>query len=171
MKLFENGTHLKLWSFIGGYILLIYLTLPVMRDIITALYATIGKEYLYFGINLLLILSTLMIILFALRKGLKTLLWIAIPLIATMIVIFTLERPEERIHFIEYGVLGILVLRAMDNPSWRQMSIAFVFVLLVGTVDEGIQWLLPSRVGDIRDIIMNGAGGALGIWVERFLYW
>ncbi|MBW1751335.1 MAG: VanZ family protein, partial [Deltaproteobacteria bacterium] len=34
---------------------------------------------------------------------------------------------------------------------------------LAGGVDELIQWWLPVRVFDVRDIIFNGVAGMLGV--------
>jgi glycopeptide antibiotics resistance protein len=34
-------------------------------------------------------------------------------------------------------------------------------VFAFGAVDEVIQWILPNRVFDIRDIIINGIAGIL----------
>ena len=77
--------------------------------------------------------------------------------------IFMLEIPEERVHFLEYGVLGFFVLKATNE----KVFITFVFVSLVGAVDEFIQFLLPQRVGELRDVLMNIVGGALGIWIRK----
>jgi VanZ family protein len=44
-------------------------------------------------------------------------------------------------------------------------------ITLIGVVDEIIQWFLPNRVGDMRDVAMNSFGGLSGLWLGRFLYW
>ncbi len=37
-----------------------------------------------------------------------------------------------------------------------------VFIVFVfGAVDEVIQWILPNRIFDIRDILINGIAGIL----------
>ena len=41
----------------------------------------------------------------------------------------------------------------------------------VGLVDEIIQWFLPNRYGDMRDVVMNSLGGISGLWLGQFLYW
>ena len=70
----------------------------------------------------------------------------------------------ETFHFVEYGVLTLLFYLA-----WRPLDDVSVFVLplltglLVGTLDEWFQWFIPSRVGEIRDVILDGAAVACGL--------
>ncbi|MEK7197011.1 MAG: VanZ family protein [Thermodesulfovibrionales bacterium] len=89
------------------------------------------------------------------------------PLIAALIFIYQMERPEERVHFLEYGILGFLVSTATGTGS-RHLIRALLLIVLIGSVDEFIQLLLPNRVGDLRDVLMNATGGVLGLWVEKF---
>jgi hypothetical protein len=62
----------------------------------------------------------------------------------------------EHFHFVEYGVITILFYRA-----WREQGDASAFVLpvlaalLVGTLDEWLQWFVPIRVGEMRDVLLN----------------
>ncbi|NCF37689.1 MAG: hypothetical protein GWP56_15130 [Gammaproteobacteria bacterium] len=78
--------------------------------------------------------------------------------------IYTLrEIPEEAIHVSEYGILGLLVYRALTHRV-RDFSIylmAALVVAMIGVIDEYIQWLTPSRVFDLRDIRTNAIAGAL----------
>jgi len=43
--------------------------------------------------------------------------------------------------------------------------ISVFIIFLAGAVDEIIQYFLPNRVGDIRDVFFNFVGGLLGLWV------
>lgn len=93
---------------------------------------------------------------------------------------FSLRRnAEEAIHFVEYGALGILAFRALGHRS-RDASIYPTAALVgatLGMVDELVQWMVPRRVWDLRDVGLNaiGASGvqlalAFGIapaWVDR----
>jgi hypothetical protein len=73
------------------------------------------------------------------------------------------ENPEEALHFVEYGILGLLVFRAfayrVRDPS-IYVSAALVGACL-GTIDEAIQWLTPRRYWDYRDIFLNVWAGVL----------
>jgi hypothetical protein len=69
----------------------------------------------------------------------------------------------ETFHFVEYGVLTLLFYL-----GWRPIDDVSVLVLpvlaglLVGTLDEWFQWFIPSRVGEIRDVILDSAAVACG---------
>ena len=70
----------------------------------------------------------------------------------------------ESFHFVEYGLLTLLFYRV-----WRPIGDLSVFVLpvlaglLVGTLDEWLQWFVPSRVGEMRDVVLNGVAIACGL--------
>ena len=69
----------------------------------------------------------------------------------------------ETFHFVEFGVLTLLFYLA-----WRPIDDVSVLVLpvlagvLVGTLDEWFQWFIPSRVGEVRDVVLDGAAVACG---------
>ena len=62
----------------------------------------------------------------------------------------------ERFHFLEYGLITFLFYRA-----WRPLGDLSILVLptlaglVVGTVEEWLQWFIPNRVGEIADIFLN----------------
>jgi hypothetical protein len=70
----------------------------------------------------------------------------------------------ERFHFVEYGLVTLLFYRA-----WRPAGDLSVLVLpilaglLVGTFEEWFQWFIPARVGDVRDILLNGIAIGCGL--------
>jgi len=100
------------------------------------------------------------------RHGLSrsNLLWIVG--IAAVFVSWTLSlrrSPEETVHFLEYGVLAVLLHRAL-RPTMNSDLVFIAAMLmgaLIGTVDEIIQWVSPGRFWDWRDLLLNGGAGAL----------
>ncbi|MDJ0834317.1 MAG: VanZ family protein [Gammaproteobacteria bacterium] len=60
-----------------------------------------------------------------------------------------LERVEERLHFLTFGLCGALAIM-LFNPR-----LAFSICLVVSGADEVLQYYLPDRVGDWRDVLMN----------------
>jgi hypothetical protein len=70
----------------------------------------------------------------------------------------------ERFHFVEYGLVTLLFYRA-----WRPAADVSIFILpviaglLVGTFEEWFQWYIPARVGDVRDIFLNGVAIVCGL--------
>jgi hypothetical protein len=80
-------------------------------------------------------------------------------------------RPEvdavERFHFVEYGLVTYLFYRA-----WRDLEDASIVVLpvfaglIVGTLEEWFQWFVPVRVGEMKDILLNGVAIGCGLLVS-----
>ena len=70
----------------------------------------------------------------------------------------------ERVHFVEYGLITLLFYRV-----WRPRGDASMFVLpllagiAVGTLEEWLQWFIPGRVGDMRDVFLNGVAIVCGL--------
>jgi hypothetical protein len=70
----------------------------------------------------------------------------------------------ERVHFVEYGLITLLFYRV-----WRPRGDASMFVLpllagiAVGALEEWLQWFIPGRVGDMRDVFLNGAAIVCGL--------
>jgi VanZ family protein len=73
------------------------------------------------------------------------------------------EAPEEALHFVEYGVFGVLSFRALSHRL-RDTGIYLVAALLgalVGATDELIQWITPDRYWGLRDVWLNFFATAL----------
>lgn len=69
-------------------------------------------------------------------------------------------------HFSEYAILGGLGLRmavAWFGATKRAIALACGILLVVPCVDEAIQLLVPGRAGMSTDILIDMAGGALGL--------
>jgi hypothetical protein len=153
---------------------LIYASIPFVRDLREAIAARWSAELIGYGVIGVVIgaaaISTLSLRRRSSRVSSTDLAWLAA--VATVIVVWTrrlMGRPEEAVHFIEYGVLGVLLYLALSlRLTDRSVYVAVVLTgILVGTVDELIQWLVPGRFWDFRDIILNGGAVALvqiAIW-------
>ena len=71
----------------------------------------------------------------------------------------------EKIHFLEYGFLALLLCKAFSYSVKDKSAylLSLLLVYIIGVTDEGIQWALPQRVGEYRDIWMNFTSGALSL--------
>jgi VanZ family protein len=70
----------------------------------------------------------------------------------------------ERMHFVEYGLVGFLFYRAFKSagdPSIILMPLLAGFI--VGTLDELVQWFIPVRVGEAHDVFINLVSTACGL--------
>jgi hypothetical protein len=72
-------------------------------------------------------------------------------------------RPEEALHFVQYGLLSALAYRAWAEGGANRATYlnAFLLTAILGSVDEVIQWLVPKRFFDFRDIAINVTAGGL----------
>ena len=70
----------------------------------------------------------------------------------------------ERFHFIQYGLIAFLFYKAW-RPAGDGVTIVapLLATVLVGTVDEWLQWFVPARVGEAKDVVLNLFSGAAGV--------
>lgn len=79
---------------------------------------------------------------------------------------YTVVQPEEKIHFIEYGVLAFFIYKALRvdiNNKIFAVLLGSIIIFFAGWGDELIQKALPDRVYDIRDVYLNLLSGVLMI--------
>ena len=95
--------------------------------------------------------------------------------------------PEERLHFLQYGVVAALVYLALEERRRRiadlavaqrdllsrlpPLPTAVVITGIAGWVDEGIQAILPNRVYDVRDIAFNIAAALWCVVAVKLVTW
>jgi len=153
---------------------IIFATIPVARSFQEMVYNTIGREFFTYFV-VITVLSGSVILIYFLTCRLKIrrrsqYLWI---FICTGLYLYNTiqldEHPEEAVHFLEYGILSYFIFRALSRKI-RDTTVyvsALFFVSFIGTMDEFLQWMMPQRFWDLRDIGLNVfAGGVflLGIW-------
>ena len=98
------------------------------------------------------------------RLGLADLAWLTG--CALVLIVWTrglMRQPEEAFHFVEYGILGVLLYRAL-RPTINDVGVfaaAAMLGIIIGTVDEIIQWAVPGRFWDYRDLVLNGGASIL----------
>ena len=153
---------------------LIYTTIPFVRGLREAFAARWPVEIIGFAVMAAITIAAATAFAFIRRLG-KPIgradaFWLLT--VATVSVIWTrrlMGQPEEAVHFIEYGILGVLLYRALETliPDRTIYPVVILTGILVGTVDELIQWATPDRFWDFRDIVLNGSAVALvqiAIW-------
>lgn len=147
---------------------LIYATIPFVRRVRELFVAHLPAEIIGYAVMGVVIVAAALAIRFLRRSsrrfGGRDVAWLVG--VSAVFVIWTLRlmgQPEEAVHFLEYGALGILLYWALkarvpDRSIYLAVTLAGV---LVGTVDEVIQWLVPDRFWDFRDIVLNGGAVVL----------
>lgn len=83
----------------------------------------------------------------------------------------------EKIHIVEYGLLALLLyrarrsrLRADDTEDLSLLVLPLLWVTLAGTCDEAMQWLVETRTGEIRDVVLNVLSGLVGLLFALSLF-
>lgn len=79
-------------------------------------------------------------------------------------------RPEEsaleRMHLVLYGLVALLLYRALLQGGRSAIAAAFcaaVLTSLLGIADEFIQWLVWVRAGDFYDCLLNASAAGCGV--------
>lgn len=141
------------------YLLAIYSTLGVVRTVTNALR---DSGFLRAGVAVAFALAAVASLVLIFRDGRNRtgamLLKLAGVAAAYALVILPMGSPEEKIHFIQYGIVALLAY-----VSWRRYWVAALFVVAAGWLDEGIQALLPTRYYDLRDVVFNAAAGLMAL--------
>jgi hypothetical protein len=70
----------------------------------------------------------------------------------------------ERFHFVEYGLLAMLFYRVWQYHGDVSTLIApSLAAISVATLDEWLQWFVPARVGELRDVVLDGVAIGCGL--------
>jgi VanZ family protein len=155
------------WCYVAIGVLVIYCTIPVARALREFIAEQVGLDLFLYVTATLALIAGVMAFINLRRRRLPTdaYLFLFIIISAFMAYIYQLrDIPEEAIHVAEYGAIGILVYRALAHRT-RDFSIYIMATLIVGMIgvlDEYIQWIVPSRVFDLRDIRTNFIAGGMG---------
>jgi VanZ family protein len=78
--------------------------------------------------------------------------------------------PAERLHLMEYGLLAYLSYSGLRLHLSRMSAYVLGFLIssAFGFLDEVIQYVLPNRVFEYRDVMTNVIASALGLLVAGF---
>jgi VanZ family protein len=153
---------------------LIYASIPFVRSVREAFTIRWPAELIGYAVIMFMVLAAAAVLASMQRRrlqlGFADLAWLsALTAVAIRWAYRLMDQPEEAVHLLEYGILGLLLYRALTDriPDPTVYVAAILIGILVGTVDELIQWLVPGRFWDFRDIVLNGGAVTLvqiAIW-------
>ena len=149
------------WLFVVLWTLIIFATIPLARTIQAQITEVGGRESFTYIVLVSIVLAGAAATRYLLRrKSTYWSNWFWLILVAVVFARYTYllsEAPEEALHFVEYGILGFLLYRALSHRI-RDSSIYISAALIgasIGTLDETIQWAVPQRYWGYRDIWIN----------------
>jgi cytochrome c oxidase subunit IV len=173
---FASAREKRLWRFAAAWLLLIYASTCFLQFVLDYL-----RERNLLRVSLALLFATVGAALLARiarrRPGWRELGVLAAAAAAYLGLLASTKIVQERIHYLQYGLLSALFYRALGErwrndgrlPAkarlyrhWPELA-ATALTAASGWVDEGIQALLPNRVYDLRDVGLNAFAGALAI--------
>lgn len=168
MKYKSSGKAWVSYGCAGIYIALIFVSIPWVRSLQEFAFTYFDKElFAYFW---LVVLAAVLIgsFIYVKRSYNKRVFgsWLCLFAVGAGYFYFTARLwrdPVELIHFFEYGFLSYLLYRALRH-NIRDVTIYFsvsFIILFLGTIDEIIQWVVPNRVWNFRDIGLNFLAGGL----------
>jgi len=154
------------WGYVVAWAALTFVTVPYVRTGVGFVRAHWGSDVFTYAVAACVLLATGAA--FYATRGrwtVASLLWLAGIAGLVIYLAFGLAQgsPEEAIHYVQYGVLSFLLFRAFSHRM-RDYGIypaATVTGTLVGMIDETIQWLVPGRYFDLRDVFLNFKAVAL----------
>ena len=163
------------WTLLTLYLASIYATLGIMPAVWSRINTIVRNKIVcivyaaYFGIAIALI--SYMRYARKRQPVLKQIL-----LLLFIAIIFVMVKmgvtPAEKIHTIQYGIVGIIVYNALkvdfDRVDPRLYLIGALVCTVAGALDEYIQWLLPNRYFGWNDVFTNGASGILILLIIRY---
>ena len=149
------------WAYVVAWSLTVFATIPFARTIQRLTYHYLDRTVFTIVVVAAVVLSLAAAVGY-LRRSLGTrhgsYIWLtAVAAIITGYSFALRNNPEEAVHFIEFGILSLLIYRALCH-TMKDPEIylaAAVIGALIGMIDEAIQWLTPGRVWDLRDIWIN----------------
>ena len=158
------------WFYVGIWSLFIFVTVPLAREIQAYVSEHWGRDMFMHGVIIWVIIMLCIALLklqakrrVATAKNYQWLLGISGAFVAYTIQLR--KNPEEAVHFVQYGILAILVYRALthriaDNGIY---IVAMLITAAIGITDEAIQWLTPKRHWGLRDIWLDTIAAALAL--------
>jgi len=170
----QNQLRQKNWLLAGLWVFCIYSTLYAVRSVCQFLKQHIPFAFFTnFLIILILAILTFYIITKVHPRRLLSYLLLIVILGCYAVGLFIIPYPEEKWHFMEYGILAYLIFKAcrVDFQEGISYFLSLLLTTLIGWGDEGIQGLLPNRYYDIRDVVINGISGVLSllfVFVTRY---
>ncbi len=174
--LFTSPRERRLWLLTLGVVIAIWSTLGLAGTIVGAL-GEGGLLGAAFGLGVVLVWASVATHGLRRRPG-RAEAGVAVGVIATYLLTFVrMSNPAERTHLIEYSVVALLVHAAIverreaGGTVRHPALVAALITAALGAVDEGIQYFLPSRVFDVRDLLFNAAAGAMAVGGVAILGW
>ena len=176
MAFFTSDRERRLWLWSSAVLVAIYATLGPAQRLAQLLRE---QNLLRAGFVVLLLAGLALVLRHWIRRppGRREM-GVAIGVAAVYaMVLVRIGTVEERTHLFEYGLVSILVYQALTERRRRGRAVPVPAILavsiaaLLGWIDEGIQYALPNRVYDVRDVIFNCIAAVMAVASTLLMGW
>lgn len=161
------------WKLSVGIVLLIFSTIFIGNPL-REIWSDQGGHALVFVLGMLLVGSAVLI--GGLSGPHRWQRWaVRLGLAAVFLMFFLRLSIAERSHIIEYSVLAYCLHEALKrNPIIQNRFrypwiLAFLFTIVIAGIDEGIQMIIPQRVGSWEDFAFDSGAAAFAIGINILL--
>jgi hypothetical protein len=155
------------WFFFFLWVGMIFAAVPLAPKFLKWLGDMFPLVAIVYGTIIVILIATVIAVVYVFRKlrgRWPQMLW----LVGTLMVFvyfcgYETKTPQEALHFLEYGFLGLLAFRALSHriQDITVYGVAIAAVALVGTADEIVQWMTPGRYWDYHDVRFDAFSAAL----------
>ncbi|OGX08794.1 MAG: hypothetical protein A2Z88_11225 [Omnitrophica WOR_2 bacterium GWA2_47_8] len=158
----------KYWLGAFVWLGLVYGSIPLVRPVCSFLRDVTPFNVLVNSLVIILLALYLWQLLSKRKNDAWTIILIVLALGVYAFGLWKIRIPEERIHFVQYGILAYLLHRAvrLDIKGGRAYVISLVIVSILGWIDEIIQSYTPGRFYDNRDVVINVLSAFMGLWLD-----
>jgi hypothetical protein len=156
------------WSIVLLYIILIFSSLGDVVTVVEFAERKLGNLFnVLVSVSPYVFFAGLSLYIIVIRKERRPAryIYLILILIAFLFLRKYLSFPIEKVHLIEYSVFGALFFWAVSVSGLSLLSsflVSVVASLAVGSADELLQALIPSRYFSMKDLLLNFQSGILG---------
>lgn len=176
--LYSHQREIRLWAYTLAVVVTIYSTLGLARTLDDELGNYLFSVWVWlYVLGCILVLATVITLGFEFRPGGREI-GIALGVVAAyLLIIVWMAMPTERSDLIEYGMVAVFVLEALLERARQGRHIpvpsllAIATASVIGVIDGGIQWLLPSHVMDPTDLLFSVLVVVMAIIASVALRW
>jgi VanZ family protein len=169
--------HTRRWLVFAIYVGLVFATVPIARDVVL----TLRNNNLLDAAVTALYGAAVALVVYHVFFDLRYSDWLAFLVVAALIstiaaLLIGVAIPEERVHFFQYGVMGLLARRSIGGPEARSSRAALAVVTAallasaLGLADECLQGLLPRRRFDWSDVALNAGAAVIALGLDELLH-
>jgi len=172
-KLPEQQSKRWSWLVVLAWTIVIFVTIPLARTIQREFERLFGSRAYFIAAGIIGVFFFLFVLIYIYQRHKRNLSrrlgWLIVLMAASVgLMKFQLQTPAEAIHFFEYGILSFFLFRACSHHvrDWLIYPISVFLLIMVASADEFLQWMMPGRYWDFRDIRLNLLAGMV---VQAFI--